>query len=275
MGAVVLALEIAPEWLWNPLSQNEKDQVIRWLASTRGTAHHRNNHFFFGVFPLSFLLKHGHGRKSDAIAVADYMNQMERMALGGGWFIDGMNETVDHYNAYAFHYYGLWWSYLFKELDPERAKRWQDWSQEFVRTYAYFFAKSGEPIPFGRSMSYRFAATAPFSLASWLGITDLDAGMIRRLCSLTMNFFLSKPQNQSQGALSLGWVNPFEPIAEAYSCAASPYWSVKGLVPLLIHETHPFWTAPEQPIPSEKEDFEIALPQAGIAVRSHQGEVEL
>ncbi len=275
MGAVVLALEIAPDWFWNPLSTSEKAQVARWIGSVRGTAHHRNNHFFFGVLPLSFLIKHGYGTASDTVAVLDYLNQLERMILGKGWFIDGMNETVDHYNAYAFHYYGLWWSHLYGPMDPTRADRWKNWAQEFIRSYSHFFAASGEPVPFGRSLSYRFAATAPFSVAQFCGVSDLDPGMLRRLCTRCMEFFLSHPIQQSQGVISIGWTNPFVALGEAYSCGASPYWAAKGLAPLLIPENDPFWTASEQPIPAEKSDFSLPLPQTGLAIRSRNGAVEL
>ncbi len=57
MAALVLALEIAREFLWDPLSQKEKEQVSRWFASVRGTKLHPNNHLFFGVLTLSFLQK--------------------------------------------------------------------------------------------------------------------------------------------------------------------------------------------------------------------------
>ena len=44
---------------------------------------------------------------------------------------------------------------------------------------------------------------------------------------------------------------------------------------MLLPPKHRFWQAKEEPLPSEKSDFQIAVPQAGLVVRSHDGEVEV
>ena len=275
MGALVLAMEKASAWLWEPLEEGERRQVARWLSSVRGVGLHRNNHLFFGVIPLSFLLKQGYGTNADRTCVLRWMDIMESMHLGGGWFIDGMNESIDHYNAYAFHYYGLWWGSLYGELDPSRAARWAGWTHSFLPDYLRFFAASGEPIPFGRSMTYRFAATAPFALAAKLGVSPLSPGQSRRVCTQNLRFFLDHKIQQRQGALSLGWTNEFPAITEAYSCAGSTYWAAKGLSPLFLAPNDPFWTEPEKPLPCEEGDFSHPIPQIGMVVRSVNGEVEL
>src|SRR5262249_53486624 len=158
---------------------------------------------------LSFLHKHGYGRPGGRHCVLRWMDILESMHLGGGWFIDGMNESVDHYNAFAFHYYGLWWGLLHGEMDRARARRWQEWTRAFLTDYAHFFAASGEPVPFGRSLTYRFATSAPFALAERCGISPLAPGLARRLCTRNLKFFLEKEIWQSQGLLSLGWTDEF------------------------------------------------------------------
>lgn len=275
MGALVLSLEKARPWLWDPLDRREKDQVARWLGSVRGVGLHRNNHMFFGVIPLSFLLKEGYGHRADRSCIMHWMDIMEGMSLGGGWFVDGMNESIDHYNAYAFHYYGLWWGLLYGEMDPARARRWREWTHEFLKDYVYFFAASGEPVPFGRSMTYRFAASAPFALAEKCGASPLAPGLSRRLCTRNLRFFTEQNIRQSQGVLSLGWVDEFPAMTEAYSCAGSTYWAAKGLSPLLLPPEHAFWTEPEEPLPSEQGDYSHAIPQIGMVIRSQGGAVEL
>jgi hypothetical protein len=273
MGALILALEMAKEYLWDPLTNAERSQVLAWIRSVRGAGLHRNNHLFFGVVPLSFLLSKGIGTKEDAGLVLHWMDVLESMALGGGWFVDGMNETVDHYNAYAFHYYGLWWGKLYGDLDPARAERWRSWTAEFLPDYAHFFAASGENVPYGRSLTYRFAASAPFGLAHHCGVRTLSAGLSRRLCTRNLHFFTSRlPADQP---LSLGWTDSFPALAEAYSCAGSPYWAAKAFAPLLIERADPFWHAPEEPLPAETGDFVRPISQAGVLVRSVGGAVEL
>ena len=55
-------------------------------------------------------------------------------------FEDGINQAYDHYNAYAFHFYGLMWARLHHASDEARATRWRDWAKLFVADYAHFFA---------------------------------------------------------------------------------------------------------------------------------------
>jgi len=275
MAALTLALQAARPVLWEPFSKTQRDQIARWFASIRGAGLHRNNHMFFNVMTLAFLEQEGYGRRSDAPVMRHLLDVIESMSVGGGWFIDGMNETVDYYQAYAFHYYGPWWARLYGHTDPQRAQRWLDWLGEFLKDYVHFFAASGENPPFGRSMCYRFAASAPFGLAEYCGVSAIPPGQARRVCSRNLDFFLSRPVLQTQGALSLGWTDEFPAVTEAYSCAGSTYWAAKGFAPLLLPKEHAFWQAPEVPLPCETSNHQRAVPQAGLVVRNHAGAVEV
>lgn len=64
-------------------------------------------------------------------------------------------------------------------------------------------------------------------------------------------------------------------MSEAYSCAGSPYWAAKAFAPLLLPPTHAFWRAETKPLPAESGNFQHAVPQAGLVVRSHDGAVEV
>jgi hypothetical protein len=275
MAALTLALQIARPQLWEPLSKAEREQVARWFASIRGAGLHRNNHMFFNVMTLAFLAQEGFGRRADGPVMRHLLDVIESMSLGGGWFIDGMNETVDYYQAYAFHYYGQWWSKLYGHTDRKRAQRWKGWLAEFLHDYIHFFAASGENPPFGRSICYRFAATAPFALAEYCGVSAIPPGQARRVCTRNLEFFLSRPIFQKQGALALGWTDEFPALTEVYSCAGSTYWAAKGFAPLLLESKHAFWTSAEIPLPAEGKDFQLAIPHAGLVVRSDAGEVEV
>ncbi|MFM6173185.1 MAG: DUF2264 domain-containing protein, partial [Sphaerospermopsis kisseleviana] len=245
MAALVLSLDIARQSLWDPLGRKEQAQIAAWLGGIRGKKLHRNNHLFFGVLTLEFLRREDFGQTGDDESVRGFLDALETMAIGGGWFRDGTNETVDYYNAYAFHYYSLWWGLLHGASDPARKKRWNDWTAEFLPDHARFFAASGENVPFGRSLTYRFNAVAPFALAEKAGISTLSPGLSRRLCSKNLEFFWSRPIRQSQGAIGLGWVDVFPELPERYSCGGSPYWCAKGISALLLPPSSDFWQAPE------------------------------
>ncbi|HVU33905.1 MAG TPA: DUF2264 domain-containing protein [Opitutaceae bacterium] len=275
MGLLCVALQIAPEHLWTPLSQSERDQVARWLATARHTGYVDNNHYFMGLHVLEFLRAQGYGRRTDAALVDTYFDRLERMHRGGGWFQDGINQAFDYYNAYAFNFYGLWWARLHGAQNPARAQRWRDYARTFTRDYEHFFAASGEHPAFGRSITYRFCAVATFGLTVLEHCTDLPLGRIRRLCTRNLEFFLRQPIYQDQGCLTLGWLDRFDASAEIYSDAGSPYWAAKGFSPLLLPPSHPFWTVPEEPLASERGDYARVIAPAGIVVRSARGDVEL
>ena len=127
----------------------------------------------------------------------------------------------------------------------------------------------------GASAHYRFNAINVFGLALAENCTDLPPGMLRRLCTRNLEFFLSRPITQEQGCLASGFTDRFDPIVEPYSCAASPYWAAKGLTPLLLPSTHPFWHDSESPVPAER-GFVHVMPTPGLVARSVPGgEVEL
>lgn len=275
MSVLTLSLDIARQQLWESLDPKEREQIAAWLGSVRGTKLHRNNHLFFGVLTLEFLQREGFGKRGDKEVVRGWLDELEGMAIGGGWFRDGTNETVDYYNAYAFHTYALWWGILYGDADPARKKRWNDWTAEFLPDYARFFAASGENVPFGRSLTYRFNAVAPFAVAEKAGISPLPPGQVRRLCSKNLEFFWSRPIRQEQGVIGIGWTDVFPALSERYSCGGSPYWCAKGLAPLLLLPSSNFWTSDEAPLPSEAGDFAHALSHAELVVRSTGGEIEL
>ena len=275
MGLVAIALQMAASDLWDPLSQGQKHQVAQWLESLRGNGCVDNNHYFMAIHVLEFLHQRGYGRGSDLIVADEFLDRLDAMHRGGGWFQDGINQTFDHYNAYAFHFYGLWWSRLYGQRDPARARLFRDRARSFVADYEHFFAASGEHPAFGRSITYRFNAINVFGMALAEGCCDLPPGRLRRLCTRNIDFFLSRPIRQSQGCLSMGWLDTFEPITESYSCAASPYWAAKGLAPLLVPPSHPFWSDPEIPLLSESTDYARVIRPAGLVVRSTGGEVEI
>lgn len=275
MGLLTLALQIAPDQLWTPLSPAEQAQVARWLGSARHTGYVDNNHYFMGIHILEFLQSHGHGLPGDAATVDEYFDRLEKLHRGNGWFEDGINQAYDYYNAYAFNFYGLWWARLHGKKNPGRAERWREWARSFTRDYEHFFAASGEHPAFGRSITYRFNSVATFGLTVLENCSDLPLGRIRRLCTRNLEFFLRHPIYQDQGCLSVGWLDQFEASAELYSSAASPYWAAKGFSPLVLPPTHPFWTSPEQPLASEQGDHTRVIKPAGLVVRSVGGEVEL
>lgn len=270
MGLMAIALQVATRDVWAPLAPDEKAQVARWFATCRGGGIVNNNHLFMSVHILEFLGQHGFAHRTDRAVITAHLNQLETMHRGGGWFEDGINQAYDHYNAYAFHFYGLMWAHLHGAQDAARATRWRDWARLFVRDYQYFFAASGEHPAFGRSITYRFNCLNVFGLALAENCTDVAPGLLRRLCTRNLDFFLSRPVYTGQGALAPGFTDIFPKIIEPYSAPASPYWAAKGFTPLLLPPTHAFWNDAEQPLPAER-GFVHVMTAPGLVTRSVPG----
>ena len=275
MGLMAIALQLAPDALWEPLTSAERAQIAAWFGTSRGGGIVNNNHLFMSVHILEFLEQAGFAHRTDRAVITAHLNQLETMHRGGGWFEDGINQAYDHYNAYAFHFYGLMWSRLHGAREAARAQRWRHWAGQFVEDYQHFFAATGEHPAFGRSITYRFNVINVIGLALAEGCTALPPGRLRRLCTRNLEFFLSRPITQEQGCLSCGFTDRFDAIVEPYSCAASPYWAAKGFTPLLLPPTHPFWHDAEEPLPAEH-PFVHVMPAPGLVARSVPGgEVEL
>lgn len=270
MGLMSIALQLAPDDLWAPLAPAEQAQVARWFATCRGGGIVNNNHLFMSVHILEFLGKLGREHRTDRAVITAHLNQLETMHRGDGWFEDGINQAFDHYNAYAFHFYGLMWAHLHGAHDTARAARWREWAGLFVRDYQHFFAASGEHPAFGRSITYRFNCLNVFGLALAENCTALAPGLLRRLCTRNLDFFLSRPIYTEQGALAPGFTDRFDRIIEPYSAPASPYWAAKGFTPLLLSPDHAFWHDPERPLPAER-GFVHVMPAPGLVTRSIPG----
>ncbi|MBC8010542.1 MAG: DUF2264 domain-containing protein, partial [Burkholderiales bacterium] len=279
MGLMAIALQLAPSTLWEPLSAAERALVCGWFATARGGGIVNNNHLFMSVHILEFLGAVGAGHRTDCAVIDAHLTQLETMHRGGGWFEDGINQAYDHYNAFAFHFYGLLWARLHGANNPARARRWRDWAGLFLGDYQHFFAASGEHPAFGRSITYRFNAIAPFALAVGERATALPPGRLRRLCTRNLDFFLSRPiYDPATGCLAPGFTDVWPEIVESYSCPASVYWCSKGFTPLLLPPDHAFWTAPEEALPAEAPDgfVRVMPPAVGLIARGlPDGEVEL
>ncbi|WP_309023894.1 DUF2264 domain-containing protein [Pelagicoccus sp. SDUM812002] len=272
MGLLGIAFEMSRSWLWDSYSETERDQILVWLESDAGNGHHWNNHLFFGVFLLEFLSAERGENESYRAAIDWYFEELEKMYAGDGWYMDGSNQAFDFYNAYAWHYYPMWWIKLYGEKDRARSKRFAERTRVFLQNYSMFFAESGEHPAFGRSITYRFNATAPVALAYQIGVSPLGAAESRELCTRNLSFFLERPIAQSQGCLSLGWVDEFPALTESYSCGGSPYWAAKGFAPLLLSPKDPFWST--KPDPAEN-DTSVTLQGPKLIVRKVNGSSEI
>ncbi|MGD6748734.1 DUF2264 domain-containing protein [Streptomyces sp. BH105] len=265
-ASVALGLSLTRPWLWDRLDGDVQDRAEKWL---RGAITHTpapNNWYLFPFMVASFLESVGRSDAATTRAIQRALELMETWYEGDGWYRDGDGRAFDHYNGWALHLYPMLHAHL--QGDSALAERMGPRLREHLEGFSLLFGGDGAPIHFGRSLTYRFAASAAVGVGAVTGHTPLSPGASRRLISGNLRYFLDRGGVTDEGLLSLGWHGPHDATLQNYSGPASPYWASKGFVSLLAGEDDPLWTAPEEAAPSEGPDRVLALPAPGLLVQS-------
>lgn len=96
---------------------------------------------------------------------------------------DGVNETCRSYDYYAtsfaIPFYSLIYARLQSTTDPETATRYRDRARRNLIPAINLFAPNGACIPFGRSMTYRFACSSIFAAVAFDGLEVGCGGIVR------------------------------------------------------------------------------------------------
>lgn len=241
-GALSISLFAIPDILWKPLPQNQKDALAATMLSYGDGPTVPSNWKFFNIFVLSFFKSQGYSVNENLLK--EYLEKSIGNYRGDGWYND--NPAYDYYSMWAFQLYGMLWSeYFGKTYYPEYAQKFLDNFKPLKENYPYMFSKKGEMIMWGRSISYRYAAVAPFSMLGFENNPKTNYGWMRRIASGTLLQFLQNPDFMKDSIPTLGFYGPFEPAVQSYSCRGSIFWSGKAFLGLLIPADNPFWTAPE------------------------------
>ncbi|MGQ3553087.1 DUF2264 domain-containing protein, partial [Streptomyces rochei] len=266
-ASVALGLRLTAPWLWKNLDAGVQDRVEEWL---RGALRHvpaPNNWYLFPYTVAGFLDSVGRGDAETAAARGRALELMEGWYRGGGWYADGDGRAFDHYNGWALHLYPVLDAHLAGDTG-EDAARFGERLRAHLKGFALMFGADGAPLHYGRSLSYRFAASAAVGLGAVTGHTPLSPGVSRRLVSGSLRYFLEHGALTDDGLLSLGWHGAHEATLQPYSGPASPYWASKAFVSLLAPAGHPLWTATEEAAPVEEADRVLALPAPGLLLQA-------
>ena len=154
------------------------------------------------------------------------------------------------------HLYPLWYCRISGSLaDSGLAERYRSRLRRYLADAAHLVGGDGAPLFQGRSLTYRFAALAPFWAGALFDATPLAPGLTRRIASGMLRYFLSAGCLRADGTLSIGWHGEFPPVRQTYSGPGSPYWAAKGFAGLLLPAGDPVWRSAEEPLPVERGDF--------------------
>lgn len=243
LAALGFALRLAPQHLWEPLSDAQKDNVRRYLLTARERNYADNNWKFFRVM-VDMALDHL-GIDFDRSLTETFKAELDGFYIAGGWYRDGDYRRIDHYIAFAMHFYGLIYAKLSKP-DDAYAERYRERARLFAGDFASWFDEDGGALAFGRSMTYRFACGGFWAGLAFADEEALPWGEIKGLYLQHLRWWAQKPIADRDGVLSIGYAYPQLTMSESYNSAGSPYWAFKAFLPLALPESHPFWQAEEK-----------------------------
>ncbi|MBZ0058293.1 MULTISPECIES: DUF2264 domain-containing protein [unclassified Leclercia] len=257
MAAYGLGLALLQERLTDRFSEREVMNLHAWLNQiTDATMPDSNWNYFAIMVQLGFKRA---GLPYDQQAIDRRFAMMDAYYLGDGWYSDGPGRPKDYYISMAFHFYGLIYATL--SGDDARAAVLRQRSALFAEDFIYMSAADGASVPFGRSLTYRFAMVAFWSAVAFSGLEVFTPGIVKGIVLRHLRWWQQQPITDRDGILTLGFAYPNLAMCEDYNAPGSPYWALKTYLILALPKSHPFWQAQEQPLPALAE--KRVIPHAG------------
>lgn len=268
---VAWSLWTAREQVLAALTEQERRNVAAWLGSCTKHPVRGNNWAWFTAVNLAvgarLSEKYPEFQTDEAFMLAD-LKVLDSMATGdSGWYNDGFKgHAYDYYNSWVFASHFLYWNELLGPRYPEFQKRFAERLARYLETAPYFFANHGGHVLYGRSLIYRWAVLTPFVLAYRQKLWPHSPGLLRRM---VLRNILWQADLGALDAATGKLRESYTPqgttdIRESYIDGGHPYWGMQAFDFWQIPDGDPFWTAPEEPLPVEKSDYSIAIPEAGL-----------
>lgn len=271
-ASLALVLDMTRPWIWDRLAPDVQERTVEYLGSVVGDRDYPDNNWvWFRIVVETFLRSVGGPFSADD--VAHDLAAHDRFRRPGGWFADGPERSFDHYAGWALHLYPALWARMpgaaevaaaagddlaaRSAVDREHLARYLDDALALV-------GSDGAPLLQGRSLTYRFAAAAPFWAGAFAGVGR--PGQLREAATRIVQHFADHGVPGPDGLLTLGWHHPWRPIAQRYSGTGSPYWASKGLLGLALPASHEVWTAAPEPLPVDDGDVLTVAAAPGWAI---------
>jgi hypothetical protein len=253
MAAYGLGLSLLGDKLLDRFTEREVMNLHAWLSQITDAQMPDSNWNYFAIMvQLGFKRA---GLPYDQRAIDHRFALMDAYYLGDGWYSDGPGRPKDYYISMAFHFYGLIYATL--SGDEARADVLRERSRLFAEDFIYWSAADGASVPFGRSLTYRFAMVAFWSAVAFSGLEVFTPGIVKGIILRHLRWWQQQPMTDRDGILTLGFAYPNLAMCEDYNSPGSPYWALKTYLILALPEAHPFWLADEEPLPALAEKHVI------------------
>ena len=156
-GALAISLSTAKNVLWDPLTQEQKDELAATMLSYGNGPTIGSTWMFFNVFVISFFKEQGY--EVNDWRMEDCLKKLLALYRGEGWYNDA--PAYDYYSMWAFQMYGPIWAQMYGHFYPEYAAQFMKNQLDLADNYPYMFNADGRMNMWGRSIPYRFGAVVP------------------------------------------------------------------------------------------------------------------
>ncbi|CAL5866971.1 uncharacterized protein PFLUO_LOCUS1183 [Penicillium psychrofluorescens] len=274
---ISFALLIAPKTFYEPLSAQGRARLCEWLSGLNGKVMPVNNWRWFRIFSNLALCR---VRGVPYENVKDHIDAdfavLDQFEIGNGWSADGIwrkdaipdqeayGRQADYYSgSFAIQFSQLLYVLFAADSDPDRVSRYRQQAREFAGQFWRFFDEDGAAIPFGRSLTYRFAMGAfyaAFACANCYDSSNIftSVGFVKGMFLRHLRWWAAHSQDMFaiDGTLTIGYLYPNMFMCEDYNSPQSPYWAMKTFVILALRSDDNFWTVAEIPHPLSSASLE-------------------
>lgn len=247
MAAIAYGILMTPEKFWEPLSEEEKNNLSRWLREINQYECSQSNWQFFCILTNIALYSVGRPYSEERLKLG--LERIDSYYEDGGWYRDGKGGHKDYYIGFAIQFYSIVYVMFMKKKEPERCKKFEEQAAAFGRDFVYWFAENGAAVAYGRSQTYRFAQCAFFSICVVAGIEVLPLPVMKGIIVRHLEWWMKQPIFDNAGILSIGYGYPNLLMQESYNAPGSPYWCMKAFACLALPENHKFWSVEAEPLP--------------------------
>lgn len=246
MAVMGMALCLIPERFYDELTPAQQDNLVNWLNQINLYDMPKNNWRLFRVL-VNLGFEHI-GRPVDQARLDEDLTLAESHYVADGWYFDQATQR-DYYTLWGFHYYGLVYARVMHDRDPERCARFMERAKLIAPRFACWFDGQGRALPYGRSLTYRFAQSSFWSAMALCGVKPdgMTWGQMKGFVLRNLRAWLRLPIFDRDGVLSVGYGYPNLCISEGYNAPGSPYWGMKVFAMLALPESDPFWQSEEEP----------------------------
>ncbi|KAL3296263.1 vitamin H transporter [Colletotrichum asianum] len=293
---ISFALLSAPERIFAPLSDQAKQNVTNWLSTLNGMEMPKNNWRWFRVFGNLALSKvcgvpfeDVRDELNSDLELLDTFYRMEGWSADGPWQTAeqahdefeqfgktgrrdaiGIGRQADYYSgSFAIQFSQLLYSRFAADLDPKRSAVYRQRARDFGATFWRYFDADGAAIPFGRSLTYRFACGGYFAAVALAQVEDLPAplhtpGAVKGFLMRHLRWWAENSNDifYPDGTLNIGWLYPNTFMCEDYNSPQSPYWCLKTLIAVGLSENDSVWTEDESSYPESAPSASVAVVRA-------------